>query len=175
MEEIDDLSIEQAKRKNRSAFKRIYDFYAPFVWKVAFRTLHGNSELATEAVQDTFIRVYNSFSKFSGSSAFSTWIYRINFNVCMTLLSRQSKSGAVAEITENTAYIASGAENIDMKQDVQKILKSISPEERFLLTGREMLGFSYEELADITGKNEGLLRTQLFRLKEKIREKFGEG
>lgn len=93
----------------------------------------------------------------------------------MTLLSRQSKSGAVAEITENTAYTASGAENIDMKQDVQKILKSISPEERFLLTGREMLGFSYEELADITGKNEGLLRTQLFRLKEKIREKFGEG
>jgi DNA-directed RNA polymerase specialized sigma24 family protein len=37
-----------------------------------------------------------------------------------------------------------------------------------------MLGFSFEELADITGKNAGSLRTQLFRLKEEIRKKFGE-
>jgi RNA polymerase sigma-70 factor (ECF subfamily) len=175
MEEIDDLTIQRAKRKNRAAFKSVYDFYAPFVWKIAFRTLHGNNELASEAVQDTFIRVYNSLPKFAGGAAFSTWIYRIIFNVCMTLLHKQGKADGMQQLDENTLVAVSTAGETDMQHDVQKILKNISAEDRFLLTGREMLGFSFEELADITGKNAGALRTQLFRLKEEIRKKFGEG
>jgi RNA polymerase sigma-70 factor, ECF subfamily len=174
MEELDDVTIQRAKRKNREAFKSVYDFYAPFAWKIAFRTMHGNSELASEAVQDTFIKVYNSLSKFAGGAAFSTWIYRITFNACMTLLHKQARTDGMQQIEENTLVSASTARETDMQQDVQKILKSISPEDRFLLTGREMLGFSYEELADITGKNAGALRTRLFRLKEEIRKKFGE-
>ena len=137
--------------------------------------MHGNSELASEAVQDAFIRVFNSLPKFAGGAAFSTWIYRITFNVCMTLLQKKGKADGMQQIDENTLVSASTAKETDMQHDVQKILKSISAEDRFLLTGREMLGFSFEELADITGKNAGALRTQLFRLKEEIRKKFGEG
>jgi RNA polymerase sigma-70 factor, ECF subfamily len=174
MNEIDDLTIQRARKKNRAAFKSVYDFYAPFAWKIAFRTLHGNNELASEAVQDAFIRVYNSLPKFAGGAAFSTWIYRITFNVCMTLLHKQGRADSMQEIDENTLVSASTARETDMQHDVQKILKSISAEDRFLLTSREMLGFSFEELADITGKNAGALRTQLFRLKEQIRKKFGE-
>jgi RNA polymerase sigma-70 factor (ECF subfamily) len=173
MEELDDLTIQRAKRKNQAAFKSVYDFYAPFAWKIAFRTLHGNNELATEAVQDTFIRAYTSLHKFEGGSAFSTWIYRITFNVCMTLLHKKGKADGMQELDENTAAVSTAVET-DMQHDVQKILKSISAEDRFLLTGREMLGFSFDELADITGKTAGALRTQLFRLKEEIRRKFGE-
>ncbi|HUI93411.1 MAG TPA: RNA polymerase sigma factor [Chitinivibrionales bacterium] len=173
MEELDDLTIQRAKRRNKAAFKSVYDFYAPFAWKIAFRTLHGNSELAEEAVQDTFIRAYNSLPKFEGGAAFSTWIYRITFNVCMTLLQKKGKADEMQDLDENTAAVSSAVET-DMQHDLQKILKSISAEDRFLLTGREMLGFSFEELADITGKTAGALRTQLFRLKEEIRRKFGE-
>jgi RNA polymerase sigma-70 factor (ECF subfamily) len=174
MQEIDDITIQQAKRKNRAAFKRVYDYYAPYAWKVAFRTMHGDQLAAQEAVQDTFIRVYNALAKFDNASAFSTWIFRITYNACMTLLSKQVRRNSMVTLDENTVQSPSNTEKIDMKELVQKILFSLSAEERFLLTGREILGFSYEELADITSKNAGLLRTQLFRLKEKIREKFGE-
>jgi len=86
----------------------------------------------------------------------------------------KSRDGETLELDEDTGPTVSTTENLDMKDYMQKILKNISPEERFLLTAREMLGFSFEELADITGKNAGSLRTQLFRLKEEIRKKFGE-
>ena len=42
MNEIDQVTIRLAKKKDRGAFKRIYDFYSPFVWKIAFRTMHGD-------------------------------------------------------------------------------------------------------------------------------------
>jgi RNA polymerase sigma-70 factor (ECF subfamily) len=174
MVEINDLTIHRARKGDRAAFRALYDFYAPFSWKIAYRTMHGDVQAATEAVQETFIRVHNSLAKFGGGSAFSTWIYRITYNACMTLLSKQSRANEMQEFNEDTGPTVSSTESIDMKEDMQKILKGITPEERFLLTAREMLGFSFEELADITGKNAGSLRTQLFRLKEEIRTKFGE-
>jgi|WetSurMetagenome_2_1015567.scaffolds.fasta_scaffold00110_29 RNA polymerase sigma-70 factor, ECF subfamily len=174
MKELDALTVQRAKKGDGTSFRALYDFYAPFSWKIAYRTLHGDSGAAQEAVQETFIRVYKSLKRFGGESALSTWIYRITFNACMTLLSKRNRVNETQELDENTGSPVPSAERIDMKEDIQKILKSISAEERFLLTGREMLGFSFEELADITGKSAGSLRTQLFRLKEELRKKFGD-
>jgi RNA polymerase sigma-70 factor, ECF subfamily len=172
MNEIDQVTIRLAKKKDRAAFKRIYDFYSPFVWKIAFRTLHGDAEAAGEAVQDTFIRVHESLPKFSGESALSTWLYRIVFNVCLTSLSKQKRSNAMQQLDENIQGATSVSDNLESKEQVEAILAGISAEERFLLTGREIMDLSYEELAVITGRNPGSLRTQLSRLKEEIRKKL---
>ena len=60
MKELDDLTVQRAKKGDRASFKALYDYYAPFSWKIAYRTMHGDSEAAQEAVQETFIRVHNS-------------------------------------------------------------------------------------------------------------------
>jgi len=175
MDEIDHITIFKAKKKDKIAFKKIYDFYAPFIWKVAYRTLHGKSEMAQEAVQDTFIKVYNSLKDFSGDSAFSTWIYKITFNVCMTLLKKYSKQNKFLEITDNMELNnKSNVLESETSYDIQKILKSISSEDRFLLVSHELMGFSYEELAQISNISCGAIRTRMCRLKDELKEKFGE-
>jgi RNA polymerase sigma factor (sigma-70 family) len=174
MNEIDQVTVRLASKKDRAAFKRIYDFYSPFVWKIAFRTLHGDAEAAGEAVQDTFIRVHESLPKFSGVSALSTWLYRIVFNVCLTSLAKQKRSNALQPLDEDIPSGVSVLDTLDSKEQVNAILAGMSEEERFLLTGREVLDLSYDELARITGRNSGSLRTQLSRLKEEIRRKFKE-
>jgi len=174
MNEIDRLTIEQAKKKDRIAFKRVYDFYSPFIWKIAYRTMHGDAEAAGEAVQDTFIRVHESLHKFSGESGLSTWLYRIVFNVCLTALAKQKRTRIMQPLDENIAVKTSLAESLDSKDQVRAILASMSAEDQFLLTGREVLDLSYEELAAITGDNAGTLRTRLSRLKEQIRKNFKE-
>jgi RNA polymerase sigma-70 factor (ECF subfamily) len=174
MNEIDQVTIRLAKKKDRGAFRRIYDFYSPFVWKIAYRTMHGDREAAGEAVQDTFIRVHESLPKFSGESTLSTWLYRIVFNVCLTALAKQKKAYSMQQLDENIAASPSISDNLDNKEQVNAILAGMSEEERFLLTGREILDLSYDELAVITGRNAGSLRTQVSRLKEEIRKKFKE-
>jgi RNA polymerase sigma-70 factor, ECF subfamily len=174
MNEIDQVTVRLAKKKDRAAFKRIYDFYSPFVWKIAFRTLHGDAEAAGEAVQDTFIRVHESLPKFSEESALSTWLYRIVFNVCLTALAKQKRANALQPLDENIPSGVSVLDALGSKEQVNAILAAMSEEERFLLTGREILDLSYDELARITGRNAGSLRTQLSRLKEEIRRRFKE-
>jgi RNA polymerase sigma factor (sigma-70 family) len=174
MDEIDQVTITLAKKKDRKAFKRIYDFYAPFVWKIAFRTMHGESDAAQEAVQDTFIRVHESLHAFGGESGLSTWLYRIVFNVCLTALAKQKRTRTMQPLDENISARTSITEALDTKEQVSVILASMSAEDRFLLTGREVLDLSYEELAEIAGKNAGALRTRLSRLKDRIRKDFKE-
>jgi RNA polymerase sigma-70 factor (ECF subfamily) len=174
MNEIDPVTIRLAKKKDREAFRRIYDYYSPFVWKIAFRTMHGDQTATEEAVQDTFIRVYDALPKFGEESALSTWVYRIVYNVCLTALSKQKKAGSMQELDENIPGGSSVLDTLDSKEQVNAILAGMSEDERFLLTGREILELSYDELALITGRNAGSLRTQLSRLKEEIRKKFKE-
>jgi len=171
MTELDDITIARAKKDNK-AFKKVYDYYAPYVWKIAFRTMHGNHDAAQEAMQETFIRVHNSLLKFSGQSAFSTWIYRIVFNVCLTMQTKQKKSLIHEEYNDEIGNAKNQNDAMDMREDVERILASLDKEERFLLAGRELLDLSYAELAHITQKNEGSLRTQLSRIKEDIRRNF---
>ena len=173
MIEIDDLTIRQAKKRDNEAFKRVYDYYAQFVWKIAFRTLHGDVQAASEVVQETFLRVYGNLAKFKGGSAFSTWVFRIAFNACMSLQKKRMKYSELSAVENDVAHARDEIERIETKAQVEKILSSLSEEERFLLTGREIFGLSFEDLAAIVGKNEGALRTQLSRLKQAIRTKFG--
>ncbi len=172
MNEIDDLTVRLAAKKDAQAFRRVYDHYAGFVWKIIFRTVNGDKEVAQEVVQETFIRVYASLKSFSFKSALSTWIYRIAFNAAYTYV-RKFKYDASAVDVETLAHGGCGHayENEEM---VRMVLGALSPEERFLLTSREVEGIPFEEIAVIVGKSSESLRTQMSRMKEKLRDMFEE-
>ena len=172
--DIDQITIKQASKGNKKAFARIYEMYSRFVWKVVFRTVNGDYNDASEILQRTFIRIYKSLSSFRHNSRFSTWIYRIAFNTSRSYLAERAKQWErTTELPENFSG-NSGEPDYDAQQQVSRMLDTLSPEERFLLSGRELNGMSYEELAEVTGKNAGALRTQLHRIKEGIKTAFSK-
>ena len=174
MKEIDDLTIRQAAKKNEKAFRRVYDYYAPFVWKIIYRTVSGDHNAATEIVQDTFIRIYKSLHLFSFNSGLSTWIYRIAFNTSQSYYSKQYKYNDHVLLDENIASDKAFDQGLETKDFVNSILATLSQEDRFLLTSREVEGIPFEELAEITGKTSESLRTRISRLKEQLRTVFAQ-
>jgi len=173
MKEIDEVTIRLAAKKDAKAFKRIYEYYSGFVWKVIFRTVNGDREAAREIVQETFIRVYSSLKSFSFKSALSTWIYRIAFNAASTYVVKNKKLSSSVDVeTLGHEGTASAYENEEI---VRIVLSALSAEERFLLTSREVEGIPFEELAGIVGRSSESLRTQMSRMKEKLRDMFDNG
>ncbi len=172
MKEIDELTIRRAAKKDAQAFKRVYDHYAGFVWKVIFRTVNGDAESAKEIVQETFVRVYSSLKSFSYNSALSTWLYRVAFNVANTYLKKNKKSNRVLGVDIETVIDTKTKSDFESEELVELLLKMLSAEERFLLTSREVEGIPFEDLAEITGKSSESLRTQVSRVKDKLRASF---
>jgi len=171
--ELDSKLIKQASRGDRRAFKALYDHYAPFVWKVIYRTVNGDNESATEVMQTTFIRIHGSIKKFSFDSGFSTWAYRIAYNAALSHLGRRRVESERAMEYQDTVPGKSRSDSYDDQESVRQILFSLSPDDRFLLTAREANGLSFEELSAVTGKTEGALRVSIHRIKERIRKEFG--
>jgi RNA polymerase sigma-70 factor (ECF subfamily) len=170
MNELNDMTVLRAKSGDKKAFKALYDWYAPFVWRIAFKM--GQSEdLAQEIVQETFIRIHASLKHFKAQSALSTWIYRIVYNTANSWLSKTIKL-KMSEPYEDTMAGSYRSDAYDEKDMMDKILATLTPQERFLLIAREVDSLSFEELASIANESSGSLRTRLSRLKEKIRDQF---
>ena len=75
--------IDKFKNGDEKAFDEIVKLHYESIFNLLLR-LVGNKLDADDLCQETFIRVYKYIKKFKGKSQFSTWLYRIAYNVANT-------------------------------------------------------------------------------------------
>jgi RNA polymerase sigma-70 factor (ECF subfamily) len=175
MEEIDELTIRAAARDRKGAFRRIYEHYGPFVWNVVYRTVDGDVEAAKEIMQDTFVKLHRSLGSYRHDAAFSTWLYRIAWNASMSHIAKRRRERERLVPLDPGTPGSGGSDGIEQREAVSRVLNSLSPQERFLLVAREVQGLSFRELARVTGRTEGALRTQLHRIRGTVRKEVDYG
>jgi len=178
MDEIDDITLEQAKRGSEAAFRRLYGHYSSFVWRLCYRSSNGDAACAEEIMQNTFVKVHRYLSGFLRGSTFSTWLYSVTYHCINEYFSKAARYRARNlpfddEVLSGAAAAdAGGRVPYEDKEIVAKVLAPLSEDDRFMLMAREIEGVSYEELAGIMGVKEGALRTRMARLKADIRERL---
>src|SRR5512142_275952 len=68
---------------DEAAFANLFERYKRLVYKTAYLMLGDRAE-ADDALQEVFVRVYQSLASFdSRKGAFTTWLYRITLNYCL--------------------------------------------------------------------------------------------
>jgi RNA polymerase sigma-70 factor (ECF subfamily) len=87
MEHEPDIYVDPARRGDREAFRKLVEVHSHTVFRIAFRIL-GDEASAEDAVQETFLRAYQSLSSFDGRARFSTWLHRIAVNQSIDLQRR---------------------------------------------------------------------------------------
>ena len=172
MNELDEITVKSAAKGDKKSFKKVYDHYSSFVWKVIFRTVNGDREAAEKILQDVFIKVYRKLSSFKFSALFSTWLYRITFNETLLYLNKKKKQNERVVPFNDSIGKEEKNEPYENRELVSMILKKLTPKERFLLVAREINDIPFEDLAEITGQKAGALRTQLHRIKENIKKHY---
>jgi RNA polymerase sigma-70 factor (ECF subfamily) len=85
----------------------------------------------------------------------------------ITRKEQRRQTREVFQLKEHAALFENESHSEDM---IQQLLAPLSPFERYIITAREVEDIPFEELAEITGKRSGSLRTAVHRIKEKIRK-----
>jgi len=80
--------IERVKAGDKEAFTGLVDTYKNMVYTVCLRML-GSEADAEEAAQDVFIKAYRSIGSFQAKAKFSTWLYRIAYNNCISVIRKK--------------------------------------------------------------------------------------
>jgi len=188
MNETDKEIIQQVMEGNARAFGRLVDRHKAKAMALALRILR-NQEDAEEALQDAFIRVYKALSSFGWKSSFSTWLYRIVYNTCITALGRRSnierREIDADEVTGLPVALESDEPQPDVRMEsdeFEKIVLSeidkLPPSYGSTFTLFAVQEMSYEEIVETMGLPLGTVKARIFRarmmLRDSIVKRLGE-
>ncbi len=170
MSEIDPAVAIRAKRGEEQAFIEIVEFYYPRCLRFA-RNMLGSEQDAEEAVQDTFVRVHDSFPRFREDARFDPWLFRILANRCRTSLARSRRHRSMIEYGEVPLSAAAAEEDFgaDWAEEVRVVLESLPAEQREAFLLRHVEDLSYEDIAAMTGVGLSALRMRVKRACDALR------
>lgn len=170
----DQYYINQVLLGETNMFAVLVDRYKDMIFTLAIKMVK-NREIAEEVSQDTFIKIFNSLSKFKGDSKFSTWIYKIAYNTCLDYLKKNKKEehnvvidelkGCVVKTTTNALSIL---EDQERKQDIQYCLNLLPSEESFLLTLFYFEDQNLNEIGKIMDISANNVKIKLYRSRKKL-------
>ena len=186
--ELDDTDlILQAQKGNESAFEELVYRYDRSVLSIALKYALDEDD-AKDLYQEVFIRVYRGLKNFRFESEFSTWLYRITANVCLTYKSRSKDHLRVSinnndddeenEIGEARELIYDGSSpeeitsGVDIKEIVDEAVESLSPKQKMTFILKHYEGYKIREIAEMLNCKEGTVKKYLFEAIKNLRKKL---
>lgn len=148
-------------------FQQLYQQYYVVVYRICLGYFKGDSELAGDMVQEVFIKVWERHDFFKQECQFSTWIYRITVNVCLTEIRRQKNYSKRIDRLEPVGESQSDRIHEDVALLHRCIARLNEPDRVLALLILEDL--SQQDIAQILGLTEVNARVRIHRLKEKLR------
>lgn len=144
--------------------------------------LVGDKSEAEELVQDGFMRAYRSLGQFRGDAKFSTWLYRIVYNLCMTKVSRRRPQKESVDMEEamldnicfddNELGVDERVEQAEHKQILLEEITKMPERFRMAVTLFYLQEMSYDEMTEVMNLPLGTVKTNLFRGRNLLRERM---
>ena len=141
-------------RQNEGIIYKIASFYADIEHPIG------------DLYQEVVLNLWKAFPSFRGESKYSTWIYRIALNTCVSFFRRSKRNLSYVDIKVD---IPEEVENNEQIQELYKLINRLGKIERALVL-LYLDDKSYKEISEITGLSVTNVATKLSRIKEKLRD-----
>ena len=126
-------------------------------------------ELADDLAQETFIRAYKNIRNFRGEAKFSTWLYRIAYNVFRDQARKRKELVGIGEAQWQSAADPQAADP-GLRQDLMSALNSLPLHERSAIVLCCQNGLSHDEAARVLEIPLGTVKTNVLRGREKLKK-----
>lgn len=165
-----DLIARVLSREDHNAFGELVRRYQSPVRAFLTRMTRGDSHLADDLAQETFVKAWRKFYTFRGSAKFSTWLFGIAFNEFRNA-ARQRRELALEDMNESLAELEQPctAPESNLRLDLTDALKRLNSNERAAIMLCCQNGLSHEEAAQVLDCPLGTVKTNVLRGKEKLR------
>jgi RNA polymerase sigma-70 factor (ECF subfamily) len=126
---------------------------------------------ADDATQATYLRALRSLGNFRGDSSARTWLIGVARNTCLDerrSLARRTR--LVERITAQPTERFTHQEAPEAAHDLEDLVADLGPDRRDAFVLTQILGFSYEEAADLVGCPVGTIRSRVARARRDLAE-----
>lgn len=173
-------AITRALQGEINAFNQLILKYQTLAYSTAYRVLQ-NEQAAADVVQESFIKAYRALAAFQGGN-FKSWLMRIVVNNCYDLLRSQKRQNTESlddtpvehDYASNLIDPAEGpeayVERMELNQLLEVGIRALPLDQRTALVLCDVQGYSYEEIAEITGYPMGTVKSRINRARTKLRD-----
>ena len=144
--------------------------FASIIIKIC-RAYTNTREDFEDYYQEVCLQIWRSRDNFSEQSEWSTWIYRLSLNVCLTLLKKKKNNNQhfasdylPVELTDDSRAFAD--ESLNQLYDTIRQLSEVDRGVILLYLEEK----TYQEIADIIGTNPNNIGVRIKRIKEKLKK-----
>jgi RNA polymerase sigma-70 factor (ECF subfamily) len=185
---VDEQFLERLRRGDTAAFDCLVKERSGDVYALLYR-LTEDAEEARDLTQETFLRAFQSISRFRGEADLKTWIYRIAINqarnrwrwwrrrrrdvhVSLDAAGRQSDRTLAERLPANDGNPEQQTLAHERETVLRTALNSLGRSYRETVILRDVEGFSYEEIAATLEISIGTVKSRLSRGRLELRRKL---
>jgi len=166
--------LEGCALRNRSSQKELYQRYYSYAMSISIRYIK-DQQLAEQAVNDSFMKVYKNIQKFNLEKAFKPWFRQILVNTSIDQLNKKKRFNmnsdlSVANQLADREQILS---SISYKELIG-LVHSLSDAYRTIFNMYVIDGFKHEEIANKLGISIGTSKSNLSKARTKLQAMIAE-
>lgn len=171
---MSDDFIELIKANNEQGLDIFKAIYCSRINYIVSGILSNKSDI-DECMNDIYFTVWNKIGLYdSNKSSFATWITAVSRNKAVNYLKKSSKAEPYSD--NNTLGAPSPEAEVEQKENFVRIISFVSTltsSERNLFYRKFYYLQSTVQIAKETGKSERSVEGKLYRLRKKLKKKFG--
>jgi RNA polymerase sigma-70 factor (ECF subfamily) len=166
-------TIRRARDGDEAARAWLVRRWSPPVYRFALRML-GNEQDASDAAQDTLVKVLRSLDGYDPQRSFRTWVFGITRNTCIDE-HRRRKRRSWDEPGDIPDSRPTPLQEVGKAQEAARLwsaLDQIPPMYREVLILYHFEHLRYSDIAEVLGVPMGTLMNRIFRARQKLREVY---
>ena len=175
--------ISASRQGDARAFNRLVLKWEKTIFNVAFRMLKDREE-AAEATQEVFLLAFKSIRRFRMDSKFSTWIYRIVLNHCLTRL-KQRPPGTHLSIEDESNSPSPPPQmriaetqvgelmRLEQRNRVLAALQHLPPDQQAVIELKFFQELTFEEISAVLDVPLSTIKSRLYSGLEMLKVRLG--
>ena len=159
-------------------FAELFDEFHPSLCRFLECLLGGARAAAEDIAQESFMRLYRAGGDGPPHTEARFWLFRVARNLALNELSRgQTRTRLLDRVVEMFGSKKKDPEReyeaAEQRSMVLEMLKLLPEQQRAALLLREQEEMSYREIAEVLSVSEAKIRVDIFRARQRMRERWG--
>ncbi len=165
----DEELVVLSQEGDKQAFCKLIERYKGMIFTMIHRILGDPSE-AEDVAQDVFIRAYKALPRFRREAKFSTWLYRICHNLCISTVKKRKREAHLPYRTEgHRSSVEIAYERREIQEKVRCLISELPPAYGLAITLRHIQGLSYKEISEVLDQPLGTTKSTISRAREQLK------
>jgi RNA polymerase sigma-70 factor (ECF subfamily) len=163
--------LRKAQRGDQRAFAVIVRTYETPVYNYVLRLTNGDRALAEDLTQEVFLRVFQGLPRFSLRCKFTTWLFQVTKNRVLDELrarERRPHTSLTLDDAPQFEVLDQPVERVEAIDALWRAIEALSDDLKMALLLRDVVGLSYNEIADSLEVTLATVKWRIFKAREDV-------